>query len=605
MPFSLTDNSEQQNTGVTISGWTRPESISERLRSCLKSAPNWEPIDGCREKIDRFLLRVEGVKHRLKMPLIVAMLGGTGTGKSTLLNALVGEKVVREGKERPTTAEPILVCHDSIEPARWGIDLKGIVIEKRPLPALEQMVIIDCPDPDTTENEAARQTNLARLRAVLPLCDILLVTGTQQKYRSRKVLDELSAASPGARLVFVQTHADRDADIRADWSNLLEKDYEMKHIFRVDSVAALKAQQENKPVSQEFADLRQLLTRELNDDAAIRIRHANYFGLAQETVVDCRNCIFDAWTPVRILRERISEERRRFGERLAEQMRTELIKDRRLWESQLIGRVASQWGYSPFSMVLRVYQGLGSIISTAFLTRVRSMPQLAIWGTFESVRSIRNWSNRRKLKRGAAANTVSAWNEPRLRESALILGGFATDAKMVTKSCEPNFVIKESQQAGETFIADISRELELICHRLAAKNNRWYTRATYELFFSAMLVFVLVSPAKNFFYDRIVYNTPPYGIEFYVVSLFWLIAWGAVLLGFFTFSLRGGLDRQISDAAEKWNRLPALSLLFSSLEEESNQIMAFRDEIDSLYQRIERISQQADKLEKRLGRKKV
>ena len=65
---------------------------------------------------------------------------------------------------------------------------------------------------------------MARLRAILPKCDVLLVTATQQKYRSARVADELAAAARGAHVVFVQTHADLDDDIRDDWRQVLEAD---------------------------------------------------------------------------------------------------------------------------------------------------------------------------------------------------------------------------------------------------------------------------------------------------------------------------------------------------------------------------------------------
>ena len=73
-------------------------------------------------------------------------------------------------------------------------------------------------EPGHTSPGAKRQdSNLARLRAILPKCDVLLVTATQQKYRSARVADELAASAPGAHLVFVETHADLDDDIRDDW----------------------------------------------------------------------------------------------------------------------------------------------------------------------------------------------------------------------------------------------------------------------------------------------------------------------------------------------------------------------------------------------------
>lgn len=594
--------------------WSQQQTIGNRLEKWAANIPQWESAEFCKERVYRFVRRSDSLKSRLAMPLVVAMLGGTGTGKSTLLNALVGEKIVREGKERPTTAEPILVCHRLQNPSDWGVDLNGVQIEQHDLPTLEQMVILDCPDPDTTENDVLRETNLARLRAVLPLCDVLLVTATQQKYRSRRVLDELATAAPGARLVFVQTHADQDVDIRDDWRQLLEKDYVTGPIFLVDSVSALKIQQQakgNDPASAEklpsdFLELRTLLTRDLNEEAAIRIRQSNYFGLAEETVDDCRKLIDEHWPIVGKLRERISEERRRFGEHLAEKMRDELIRDRRLWESRLIGRVASQWGYSPFSLVLRIYQGFGAILSGTLLARARSVPQLAVWGAFEGFRSLKKWSNKRKSEKGPGTSFLTSWEENRLRESALILAGFANDAQMPTEHCDPNFVIQEAQKADETFIADIARELENICDRLALQNNRWWTRTFYEVLFGGMLVFILIRPAKNFFFDTLFYSDGKlYGIDFYLVSIFWLIVWGTLLLGLFTYMLRSGLDREISEAATRWNRLPSLHLFFASAEDETNRIMAFRDELNSIAQRIDRINQQAEKLDRRLGMKKA
>ena len=180
--------------------WSEPDLIGDRLRKLAASIPDWGPARNCRDWIEQFGSRTAAMQRRLGMPLIVAFLGGTGTGKSTLVNALLGKRIVREGKQRPTTDQPILICGPDVDPATWGIDTSDLQIEKHDLPALRRMVLIDCPDPDTTENEEQRLSNLARLRAVLPLCDILVVTGTQQKYRSRKVADELADAAPGAKI---------------------------------------------------------------------------------------------------------------------------------------------------------------------------------------------------------------------------------------------------------------------------------------------------------------------------------------------------------------------------------------------------------------------
>ena len=573
--------------------------LGEQLQNWINTAPDWEAATLCRERVDQFQERTKLSPKSIHTPLVVALLGGTGTGKSTLLNALLGEKVVVEGKERPTTNEPVLVCHTNADVFKF----EHFRIERRNNPHLEQMMILDCPDPDTTDNAERggakndTNSNLDKLRRALPYCDILLVTATQQKYRSRRVLDELAAAAPGARLVFVQTHADRDTDIREDWQKTLENDYETGQMFFVNSIKPTEALNNNGGALQE---LRQLLTRDLNEEAAVRIRQANYFGLTEEAVSDCQDIIEKNWLPVGKLRERISEERLRFGKRMANKIRSELIRDRRSWEAKILGRVSAQWGYSPFSLLLRIYQGCGALLSGALLTRVRSPIQLALWGSFEGVRRIRS----RRSKKSTVVPEFSVEESNQLKESALILTGFATDAQIPPRHCQPSVVQSESRQTNETMLGEISAELEIITDQLAHQYQRLWFRSLYEALLSAMLLFLLYRPAKNFFVDSFWYNERLLGIDYYLVSFIWFILWCALLLFFFTMILRRGIERLISKTTQDWYRLPALDRLFASLESETTQIMTFRDELETLKDQIDRINQQAEKLDKRLGKKR-
>jgi hypothetical protein len=99
------------------------DQLVDRLRGWVEPEPDWEPLQHCRALVRRLLSRVETLRIRLEAPLIVATFGGTGTGKSALVNARVGRECTLSGRQRPTTTRPILVAHPQTELELLGLPL--------------------------------------------------------------------------------------------------------------------------------------------------------------------------------------------------------------------------------------------------------------------------------------------------------------------------------------------------------------------------------------------------------------------------------------------------------------------------------------------------
>src|SRR5581483_139476 len=88
------------------------DSLLGEIAAWSRRADDWPPARHAQALVRRLSERTDTLRVRLEAPLVVATLGGTGTGKSTLVNALVGGDVSPASRQRPTTRQPILVCRD-------------------------------------------------------------------------------------------------------------------------------------------------------------------------------------------------------------------------------------------------------------------------------------------------------------------------------------------------------------------------------------------------------------------------------------------------------------------------------------------------------------
>jgi hypothetical protein len=569
-------------------------SLVDEVRGWSEAAPDWPPARQCQALVKLWASRTDSLRLRLEAPLVVATLGGTGTGKSSLVNALLGGVVTSAGRARPTTREPVLICRPDVTPEMLGIDPASVQLVQRDAPVLRDLVLLDCPDPDTTEDPAARDTNLARLRHLLPHCDVLLVTTTQQKYRSACIAEELAAAAVGARLVFVQTHAEQDDDIREDWRRMLAEHYSVGEPFFVDSLAALHDAEAGLEPSGDFGKLVDLLTHELAGAAAGRIRRANFLDLVEATLGACGRRIDEALPAVEQLETAIAEQRAQLAGRLTGHVREELSRSRRLWENRLLGEVAGRWGFSPFALLLRAWHGLGGLVSGAALFRARTPAQLALWGVMEGGRRLREHVRDRSTDAGATRAVRFSWDRGDLRTAAIIVDGYAADAGISGDETQLDVVEREAESLAGQLISQIASQLQDLIARLANRHTGWFIRWRYEAALVLMLALLVWRFGRNFFYDSWLapqlglapHAEPLLGVDFFLGAAICLLVWSGMLIWLFTARLRRGLATGLAELGERWSSPTTTGDLFGQLERSCRSIRNWRARLERLEVRV-------------------
>lgn len=152
-------------------------------------------------------------------PLTAAFFGGTGVGKSSLLNQLAGQDIARTGIERPTSREVSIYLHESVEFQQLPNDLPvdDVRMARHSNESKRQILWIDMPDIDSVDS-----ANRNIVLQWLPHLDVVIYVVSPERYRDDKGWRLLKEYGGDHAWIFVLNQWDRGEQVQfEDFRRLL------------------------------------------------------------------------------------------------------------------------------------------------------------------------------------------------------------------------------------------------------------------------------------------------------------------------------------------------------------------------------------------------
>ncbi len=327
----------------------------------------WRALKNEKQLLQMRLAELRERESRLDDVLLVALVGGSGVGKSTLLNALAGDQIAATSEMRPCTSAPTIYHPPGMKHALAHLENVNHVSRS----ALDHIALIDTPDSDTIVKEH-RQI----VEQVLQECDLILLCADSEKYLDEATWSLLRPLCGLRALVCVETKVRRtDEAVKEDWLRRLNTaGFHVDNYFRVNSLRALDRKLSAAAATSEefdFPALEQYLRHELDKERVARIKSSNAAGLLARTVERLYETVLQEEKKIAALQDALEEADRELSRITLNHFTAGILAEPHLWV-QALGREVG----------LRAKGGIGTLFKV--LELVRSIPhRLPAWFGFD------------------------------------------------------------------------------------------------------------------------------------------------------------------------------------------------------------------------------